>query len=85
MNFISGKQARHDLRKGEPGFIAWLTMNEANIKDKETLAEMIDPSLNVETAHRQTLVDLMADFHDIFPKKLTAKIIIITSEKNHRA
>ena len=74
LNFISGKQARHDLRKGEPGFVAWVTMNEANIKDKETLAEMIDPSLNVDTTQRQTLVDLLADFHDIFPKELPAKL-----------
>ena len=49
-------------------------MNEANIKDKETLAEMIDPSLNVDTTQRQTLVDLLADFHDIFPKELPAKL-----------
>ena len=74
MNFLSGKQARHDLRKGEPGFVAWVTMNEANIKDKETLAEMIDPSLNVDTTQRQTLVDLLADFHNIFPKELPAKL-----------
>ena len=74
LNFISGKQARHDLRKGEPGFVAWVTMNEANIKDKETLAEMIDPLLNVDTTQRQTLVDLLADFHDIFPKELPAKL-----------
>ena len=74
LNLISGKQARHDLRKGEPGFVAWVTMNEAKIKDKETLAEMIDPSLNVDTTQRQTLLDLLADFHDIFPKELPAKL-----------
>ena len=70
-----GKQARHDLRKGELGFVASVTMNEANIKDKETLAEMINPSLNVDTAQRQTLVDLLADFYDIFPKELPAKLL----------
>ena len=63
------------FKEGEPGFIAWGTMNEAKIKDKETLAEMIDrPSLNVDTTQRQTLVDLLADFHDIFPKELPANL-----------
>ena len=71
--FFNRKAGTSLLRKGEPSFVAWVTMNEANIKDKETLAEMINPSLNVDTTQRQTLVDLLADFHDIF-SKLSAKL-----------
>ena len=67
----------------ESGFVAWVTMNKAKIKDKETLAEMIDPSLNVDTTQPQTLVDLINGWFPLhFPKGASSKI---TSEKNSRA
>ena len=28
LNFISGKQARHAIRKGEEGFLAWITTED---------------------------------------------------------
>ena len=31
LNFISGKQARHALRKGEEGFMVWVTEEKADI------------------------------------------------------
>ena len=59
LNFISGKQARHALRQGDDGFLAWVTAGNS--------AEgMIDTTTDTTDRERRDLQVLLDEFQDVF-------------------
>ena len=57
LNFISGKQARHELRKGEQGFLAWVSgADSKNNLTAEELGERIDSRSDLDDHQRKQLV-----------------------------
>ena len=75
LNFISGKQARHVLRKGELGFLTWVSAADTeNSLTAEKLAERIDPRLDLDDQQRKQLAALLEEFGDVVPKELPARL-----------
>ena len=56
LNFISGKQARHAIRKGEEGFPAWITTEDQTESADLNLHEVIDTSSGSNQRGRQNLL-----------------------------
>ena len=67
LNFISGKQARHALRQGDDGFLAWVTAGNS--------AEgMIDTTTDTTDRERRDLQVLLDEFQDVFPEELPSTL-----------
>ena len=67
LNFISGKQARHALRQGDDGFLAWVTAGNS--------AEgMIDTTTDTTDHERRDLQVLLDEFQDVFPEELPSTL-----------
>ena len=63
--FISGRQARHALRGGAEGVLAWVTATGEESREAET--SLIDEK-------RQGLEKLLQQFADVFPDELPNKL-----------
>ena len=75
LNFISGKQARHELRKGEQGFLAWVSgADSKNNLTAEELGERIDSRSRLDDQQRKQLAALLEEFDDVVPKELPARL-----------
>ena len=75
LNFISGKQARHELRKGEQGFLAWVSgADTKNNLTAEELGERIDSRSDLDDQQRKQLAALLEEFGDVVPKELPARL-----------
>ena len=75
LNFISGKQARHELRKGEQGFLAWVSgADTKNNPTAEELGERIDSRSDLDDQQRKQLAALLEEFGDVVPKELPARL-----------
>ena len=75
LTFISGKQARHELRKGEQGFLAWVSgADSKNNLTAEELGERIDSRSDLDDQQRKQLAALLEDFDDVVPKELPARL-----------
>ena len=74
LNFISGKQARHAIRKGEEGFLAWITTEDQTESADLTLHEVIDTSSDSNQRERQKLLSLLNDYSDVFPEELPSRL-----------
>ena len=67
LNFISGKQARHALRQGDSGFLAWVTAGNS--------AEgMIDTTIDTTDHERRGLQVLLYECQDVFPEELPSPL-----------
>ena len=67
LNFISGKQARHALRQGDDGFLAWVTAGNS--------AEgLIDTTTDTTDRERRDLQVLLDEFQDVFPEELPSNL-----------
>ena len=68
-NFISGKQARHALRKGEEGFMVWVTEEKADACHVDL---QNDPEIDLEMdgEQREEMLALLREYRDTFPKDL---------------
>ena len=65
LNFISGCQARHALRSGDEGFIAWVSeASKTSDNDRSQL------NIQVEGHHRREMNNLLRNFGGSFPKEL---------------
>ena len=75
LNFISGKQARHELRKGEQGFLAWVSGTDTkNNLTAEELGERIDSRSDLDDQQRKQLAAPLEEFGDVVPKELPARL-----------
>ena len=75
LNFISGKQARHELRKGEQGFLAWVSgADSKNNLTAEELGERIDSRSDLDDQQRKQLAALLEEFDDVVPKEPPARL-----------
>ena len=73
LNFISGQQARHALRRGDQGFLAYVTAEQPAIKtDKVDLESMI--KVESEGSPRSQLLELLKEYQDVFPKTLPTRL-----------
>ena len=84
LNFISGKQARHELRKGEQGFLAWVSGSDTkNNLTAEELGERIDSRSDLDDQQRKQLAALLEEFGDVVPKELPARLPPRRREPRH--
>ena len=74
LNFISGKQARHTLRKGEQGFLAWLSANQKTTLSNSDFYQTVDSTSDSSPEERQKLLTLLQEFSDVFPSDLPSKL-----------
>ena len=75
LNFISGKQARHALRQGDQGFLAWVSAVDDEAKDpNSTFNHVIDSKSDSLLADRVELASLLQEFADVFPSDLPSKL-----------
>ena len=75
LNFISGKQARRELRTGEQGFLAWVSgADSKNNLTAEELGEIIDSRSDLEDQQRKQLAALLEEFGDVVTKELPARL-----------
>ena len=75
LNFISGKQACHELRKGEQGCLAWVYGADGkNNLTAEELGERIDSRSALDDQQRKQLAALLEEFGDVVPKELPARL-----------
>ena len=65
LNFISGCQARHALRNGDEGFIAWVS--EASKTSDNDWSQL---NIQVEGHHHREMNNLLRNFGGSFPKEL---------------
>ena len=74
LNFISGQQARHALRRGDQGFLAYVTADESvpRSQNELDLQSMIQASPDV--VQRDRLLSLLNEYQDVFPETLPAKL-----------
>ena len=56
INFISGKQARHELRRGEQGFLAWISDADKETGGRVDMKELIDSDSDVSSGQRTKLL-----------------------------
>ena len=62
LNFISGKQVRHELRKGEQGFLAWVSgADTTNNLTAEELGERINSRSDLDDQQRKQLAALLEE------------------------
>ena len=75
LNFISGKQAHHELEKCRTGFLAWVSgADTKNSLTTEELAERIDPRSDLDDQQRKQPAALLEEFGDVVPKELLARL-----------
>ena len=74
LNFISGKQARHALRQGEQGFLAWVSAVEETKASYSDFREIIDSSSHSSHDERKELLTVLREFSDVFPSDLPSKL-----------
>ena len=70
LNFISGCQARHALRRGDEGFIAWVS--EASRTSDNDWSQL---NIQVEGHHRREMNNLLRNFGGSFPKELPRNLL----------
>lgn len=75
LNFISGKQARHALRQGDQGFLAWVSVAEemSTVSDSD-FHQIVDSTSDSSLDERKELLSLLREFSDIFPSDLPSKL-----------
>ena len=73
LNFISGKQARHALRKGEEGFMVWVTEEKAEACHVDL---RYDPEIDLEMdgEQREEMLALLREYRYTLPKDLPMKL-----------
>ena len=72
LNFISGKQARHELKRGEQGFLAWISAaDEGESAERE---DWVEPVSDLEDGQRRELAELLNEFRDVIPKDLPFRL-----------
>ena len=59
INFISGKQPRHELRKGEQGFLAWISDADKETGGRVDMKELIDSASDISSGQRTKFIDLL--------------------------
>ena len=74
INFISGKQARHELRRGEQGFLAWISDADKETGGRVDMKELIDSDSDVSSGQRTKLIDLLDEFSDVIPRSLPSRL-----------
>ena len=74
LNFISGKQARHALRKGEQGVLAWVSANQKTMLSNSDFYQTVDSTSDSSPEERQKLLTLLQEFSDVFPSDLPSKL-----------
>lgn len=67
VNLISGKQARHALRKGDDGFLAWVTA-------KDPMEGRTVDNTDRNNQERMELFALLEEYKDVFPDELPAAL-----------
>ena len=72
--FISGKQARHALRQGEQGFLAWVSSVEETKASYSDFREIIDSSSHSSRDEQKELLTVLREFSDVFPSDLPSKL-----------
>ena len=72
--FIFGQQARHALRRGDQGFLAYVTAVESFSRSQNELdlQSMIQASPDV--VQRDRILSQLNEYQDVFPKTLPAKL-----------
>ena len=68
LNLISGKQARHSLRQGGEGFLAWVTGTPQS--ERKDLEDLLDSSTDASDSERKELLALLEEYKDVFPSEL---------------
>ena len=73
LNFISGKQARHALQKGEEGFMVWVAEEKAEACHVDLRN---DPEIDLEMdgEQREEMLALLREYRDTLPKDLPMKL-----------
>ena len=69
LNFISGKQARHALRKGEEGFMVWVTEEKADVCHVD-LRNDPELDLGMDGEQREEMLALLREYRDTLPNDL---------------
>ena len=89
-NFISGKHARHALRQGEQGFLAWVSAVEETKASYSDFPEIIDSSSKSSHNERKELLTVLRVFrmfsHQTFPRSYHRNVrstIILISFLDH--
>ena len=69
LNFISGKQARHESRKGEQGFLAWVSgADTKNNLTAEELGGRIDSRSDLDDQQRKQIANYWRSLVTWFPR-----------------
>ena len=74
LNFISGQQARHALRRGDQGFLAYVTADESIPRSQNELDLQFMIQASPDVVQRDRLLSLLNEYQDVFPKTLPAKL-----------
>ena len=74
LNFNRGKQARHALRKGEQGFLAWVSANPKKMLSNSDFYQTIGSTSDSSPEERQKLLTLLQEFSEVFPSDLPSKL-----------
>ena len=74
INFISGKQARHKLRRGEQGFLAWISDADKETGGRVDMKELIDSDSDISSGQRTKLIDLLDEFSDVIRRSLPSRL-----------
>ena len=72
LNLISGRQARHPLRQGGQGYLAWVSASDQ--PEVKNLDGLLDSSSDVSEAEKKELWTLIEEYRDVFPSELPASL-----------
>ena len=71
LNFVSGRQARHELRQGSSGFTAWVTTPDS-AQHSRTPGKHPEQKTELLTEQQEELDKLLQEYNDCLPVELPA-------------